>query len=90
MKLSLEFYGALCATSEFVINGIEADSEDFGEQYDANPGSAEAYGCGNMVFEPILPHSRVLKKYNISVDEYTLVAERLKEGLSFGCCGWCA
>jgi len=89
MKLELEIYNAMCATSIFVINGINADQEDFGTQGDNDPDEAEPYGCGNMVFERVSPSSEVLKKYNITKEEYSEVCDKLEAGLSFGECGWC-
>jgi len=89
MNLQLSFYGSLCATSEFKINGIDADSDDFGDHYDASPETAEDYGCGDKVFEPKEPTPETLAKYGINGPEYELVANALRDGLSFGNCGWC-
>jgi hypothetical protein len=75
--------------SEFVINSIDADSGDFGNQQDDSPDSAEPWGCGNMHFTPKLPTNEVLSKYKITVSEYTEIAGILEEKLSFGSCGWC-
>lgn len=44
MILELEFGSALCYTPVFVINGIRADSNDFGYQGDEDPDSAEESG----------------------------------------------
>ncbi|MFH2115102.1 MAG: hypothetical protein ABIJ86_11410 [Spirochaetota bacterium] len=89
MKLELEFGSALCYTPTFTINGIDADSEDFGEQYDRSPDTAEDYACGDMQFTRVPPKPEVLEKYEITEAEYALVADQLESGLSFGCCGWC-
>ena len=89
MELELEIYGALCSTSIFKINGIDADSNDFGSQSDTDPDSAEDYACGNMEFIPHLPTQEVLDKYKITSSEYLEIASKLGEGLSFGSCGWC-
>ncbi len=89
MKLELEIFGALCSTEVFVINGINADSDDFGVQGDNDTENAEDYGCGNMEFERKTETDEVLKKYSITKEEYEKIAEKLEEGLSFGCCGWC-
>ena len=89
MKLELEFGHAFCYTPVFKINGIYADSDDFGEKYDRDTENAEDYGCGDMQFTRIDPKSEVLNKYNISETEYYEIAEKLESGLSFGCCGWC-
>ena len=90
MKLEVEFGTALCYTPKFLINDIEADPSDFGEQYDRDPDNAEDYCCGDMQFTAIPATDDVLQKYGITKDEYVLVASRLSEGLSFGCCGWCS
>ena len=89
MELELEVFSALCSTSVFEINGVRADSYDFGDQYDASPETAEPYGCGNMVFCPKPATEEVLQKYKISVTEYGEVCSELQEKLSFGECGWC-
>lgn len=89
MILKLEIYSALCSTSEFSINGVNADTRDFGSSYDNDRENAEDYGCGDRRFERIPPTAEVLSKYSISVEEYHEVCERLESGLSFGRCGWC-
>jgi hypothetical protein len=89
MELELEFGHALCYTPTFKINGIDADSDDFGEKYDRDTENAEDYGCGDMQFTRVEPKSEVLEKYNISETEYFEIAKKLEGGLSFGCCGWC-
>ena len=89
MKLELQIYGSLCATKVFKINGVLANTEDFGSQYDNDLGNAKEYGCGDMVFERKPPTNDVLKKYKISDKEYEQIAKKLEDGLSFGNCGWC-
>ena len=89
MKLELEIYGALCSTSKFTINGIHADSNDFGEQTDQNQEDAEDYGCGDMRFTGNVADQKILDKYKISLSEYSAIVEKLEEELSFGSCGWC-
>lgn len=89
MDLKLKIYGALCATSEFIINGIDASSGDFGTQDDIKPENAEDYGCGNMTFERKPSTQLILDKYGITEEEYNEVATRLEIDLSFGSCGWC-
>lgn len=88
MKVEIEVFGCLCELSVFRINGITADYTDFGDKYDCEPESAEPYGCGNMRFFPKEYSASVLKKYNITKEEYNEVCNRL-DCLSFGCCGWC-
>lgn len=89
MKLILTFYGALCETKTFKINGIDAEYEDFGVKGDTDRDNAEPYGCGNMRFERISPTKKALKKYKISESEYSEICNKLEAGLSFGRCGWC-
>lgn len=89
MKLELEFGTHYCDCPKFIINGIEADSGDFGEQRDLNPDIAEDYCCGDMTFTPKLCTEEILSKYNITVSEYNIIAGQLEVGLSFGNCGWC-
>ena len=89
MELKLTFMQAMCATNQFEINGIDANSEDFGEQYDRDTGNAEPYGCGNMKFTMKSATDDILKKYNITAAEYDQIAHELEDGLSFGACGWC-
>lgn len=87
--VELEIFGALCATKAFKINGVEASSDDFGNQEDEDRENAEDYGCVNMQFTRKPPEEGVLRRYGITVGEYEDIAEQLEEKLSFGCCGWC-
>jgi len=89
MKLELTFGEALCYTTKFLINNIEADYYDFGEKYDRNEEEAEEYGCEDMQFTRLPSTPEILIKYKITEAEYEEVASQLKEGLSFGECGWC-
>jgi len=89
MKLVLEFYDALCSTSEFVVNGVTADYDDFGDKYDHDSENAEEYGCGDMHFDPKPFTEEVLNKYHITENEYDKICNKLEDGLSFGNCGWC-
>jgi hypothetical protein len=90
MQLEFKVYGALCAISTFVINGIDADSSDFGDHGDRSPETAEDYCCGNMQFIRSPSTPAVLAKYGITEDEYAEICEKLETGLSFGRCGWCS
>lgn len=90
MQLDLQFYDALCATSLFTVNGIRADSRDFGDQWDDSPLDDSAEGCGDMRFVRRPASPEVLAKYSITTAEYELVAGQLEAGLSFGRCSWCA
>jgi hypothetical protein len=88
MKLELEIYSALCAASKFVINGVLADSNDFGWQGDQDDDPPD-YCCGNMQFEGKEATEEILNKYGINKAEYALIVGQLEKGLSFGSCGWC-
>lgn len=89
MKLELEIYSALCATSKFIINGVDAESSDFGYQGDQGDDPPD-YCCGDMQFEGKEATQEVLNKYGISIPEYNFIVGQLEAGLSFGSCGWCA
>ena len=90
MELIIEpFHSLPCELEVFTINGIAANSMDFGDVYDHNEKSKEPYGCGNMYFEPKLPTSEVLQRYNITIDEYNTICMELRNKLYVGRCGWC-
>jgi hypothetical protein len=90
MKLELYFYGSLCSTSIFIINGVKADYRDFGVKDDLDKENAEPYGCGNMQFIATRPAKpEILEKYSITKPEYELIANQLEAGLSFSQCGLC-
>ena len=89
MKLELEIYSSLCAASKFIINGICAESSDFGYQGDQDDDSPE-YHCGDMQFEGKRATQDVLDKYGISISEYNFIVGQLEAGLSFGSCGSCS
>lgn len=88
MELELEFYSCLCETSVFNINGIKASHSDFGYRYDMDSGNSED-GCGDMKFIGNPSTLNILKKYNITEEEYGEIILKLQKGLSFGSCGWC-
>lgn len=90
MNLILEISQCYCYPNPFTINEIEADLEDFGHGRDMDRENAAPYSCGNRQFTVKLPTQEILTKYNITVDEYKEIAEKLEEGLSFGRCGWCS
>ena len=90
MYLELKGYRSLCSLEIFRINDIEADYEDFGQLRDICPECRPDYGCGYMKFIVKDPHSEVLKKYNISVDDYEVICDKLDSVLSFGRCAWCS
>lgn len=82
-----EYY---CKTNTFVINGINATTDDFGELKDIGQDfDPTNYFCGNMQFEEKPWSSDVLKKYKIDEKEYYQITKRLCESLSFGQCSLC-
>lgn len=90
MELIIEpFHSLPCELEVFTINGIAANSMDFGNMYDHNEEAKEPYGCGDMYFESKLPTSDVLQRYNITVDEYNTICIDLENKLYVGKCGWC-
>lgn len=90
MTYVIEVFRCYCATEVFIINGVNADSDDFGSSCDESPDTADDYSCGNRVFSAKLPTQEVLDKYGINVTEYNEIAHELEDKLSFGCCGWCS
>jgi hypothetical protein len=89
MDLKFKVFGCLCAMELFEVNGVRADSDDFGSQGDEDQQNAEDYACGNMKFCRKESTPEVLAKYSITETEYAEVATKLEDGLSFGSCGWC-
>lgn len=89
MKLELKVYQCYCACKIFEINGKDADTEDFGIKRDTKGEKAEPHGCGNMEFIRKPATKEVLKKYNITLDEYNKICSKLEEKLSFGGCYLC-
>lgn len=90
MELIIEPFNALpCNLQVFIINGKEANQNDFGEAYDHDEENAESYGCGNTYFEPKSPTKEVLDKYNITEEEYYNICNELEDKLHVGGCGWC-
>lgn len=85
----LEIYGSLCAAKTFLVNGINAHSEDFGELEDLAPEEAEDYGCGNQTFIPYEAKPEILTKYGIDEKQYSAITDKLVCDLSFGNCGLC-
>jgi hypothetical protein len=89
MDLKFKVYGYLCAMELFEINGIAANEGDFGSAGDESPETAEDFACGNHVYRRTNWTEEVLVKYGITPDEYSEICDKLEDGLSFGCCGWC-
>ncbi len=89
MEYVADVFGCLCALEKFVVNGVEASENEFVTQGDEGSDYAEDYACGNMQASPIVPEQKTLDKYEITLDEFKVIAEDVAEKLSFGCCGWC-
>ena len=51
MELICEPYGCICSLETFIINGMQASYEDFGDKEDQAPDKAEEYGCGDIYKE---------------------------------------
>jgi len=85
----IEVFSSLCSLETFIINGIQADEDDFVNKYDHSPETAEAHACGDMRADIKSVSLNVLEKYKINADEYSEIAEKVAEAVSFGCCGLC-
>lgn len=79
----------MCSLETFVINGVQADEDDFVDKYDHSPETAKDYACGDMRADIKGASSGVLKKYKINEDEYAEIAEKVADEVSFGYCGLC-
>lgn len=88
MGVEIKAFRALCEAEIFTINGIRADTSDFG-WHESNGVLSEWGGCKNCEFKTYKPTDEILKKYKISLDEYYMICNELSEKLSFGECGWC-
>jgi hypothetical protein len=90
MAYKMEVFSALCSMRVFDVNGIAADTDDFGEQFDHDPMNAPDYGCADMRFGRFMePPEGVLEKYGITLSEFEEIGDELSDLLSFGSCGWC-
>ena len=82
-------YDGMCGCHDFFIKDIKADLDDFGWMKDFAPEESPDYGCGDRGFAPASATAEVLKKYNITSDEYNKICECLVENLYVGYCGLC-
>jgi len=89
-RVKYKTYGALCSLEVFTIDGVQPNEDDFFFQDDVGRDRAEDYCCGNMQGTPMKATDDKLKKYNLTVDEFNLVAEAVAEEVSWGSCGWCS
>lgn len=84
------YHGLPCALEVFMINGIDADLEEFGSGFDEGSEYAEDYACGNRVFEALSgAPAGVCARYGITKDEWFEIAHELESILHVGSCGWC-
>ena len=90
MNHKIKVFKALCACEEFIINGIEAYTDDFGYGEDVGSEYAEPYCCGNRKFLPKQITQETLDKYKITLTEANQIQNELIEKLSWGSCGWCS
>lgn len=91
MLIELVTGSGLCTyVKKFVINGINADSNDFGTCYDHDPENAPDYGCGDMRFESGKVSTEVLEKYKITIEEFYEVCDQLDKKMSWGHCAYCS
>lgn len=90
VTIQIEKYEYLPCSCRLTINGIDADTDDFGSMEDDNPEDAPDYGCGCKKFFPEMPSKKVLERYSIDVDEYREICDDLSEALFVGRCGLCA
>lgn len=90
MELKIKTYHALpCRTEVFIINGMNAEQDDFCDTYDHDAESAEPYACADMRFDRKPPTKEVLDRYNITEEEYYNICNELEGELYVGSCGWC-
>ncbi len=91
LELVMEPYDALpCNLRLFTINGQAADESDFGFGNDDNPERGEEYGCGNHCFHGDLRKApEAMKKYNLTLEQFIEVADKLESVLHVGVCSWC-
>ena len=87
MKVVIKPYkGSPCDVEIFTINGKEADLDDFGE---VKKGDIGRYQCELSGFAAKMPSSVILDKYQITVDEYAEIVEKLNAAFDYGTCTWC-
>lgn len=87
MELEIKTYQSLpCSEEKFFVNGIKACLEDFGE---VDVEGIGGYRCKLLGFKAKMPTSEVLTKYDLSVDEYKELVEKLDDVFNYGYCRWC-
>jgi len=90
MEYEITAMKMFCGLKVFVINGKEADTNDFGFDYDDDPENAPSYGCGDQMFKGKEAGEDILAKYKITKEEYAKIVSELEYKLSFGYCSLCS
>jgi predicted metal-binding transcription factor (methanogenesis marker protein 9) len=78
-----------CDVRSLKINDVEASYHDFIELQDHDKTNAPQYGCGDMKATPIQSTPEVLKRYNITQEEYDEITKKLCAKLKIGYCSKC-
>lgn len=82
----------------YYINGVMLSEYDFGDGEDDRDYDGDVdediicWGCIHRVFKRYTDDenvSKAMKEYNITREEYDLIADRLEDVLYVGMCGWC-
>ena len=74
---------------EIQINDIDADLSDFGWLKQVSSPPEDMQSCGGHVFVSKEPTQEVTEKYDITLEEYAEILQRLADELTFGGCDWC-
>jgi len=90
MSHVIEIGEYLCYARKFVVNGQNAQTEEFGVQRDIKGFFDNDTSCGDMHFTPKKATREVLRKYSINKEEYDEICSKLEDGLSFGRCDFCS
>ena len=91
LKLVMEPYEALpCSLKVFTINGQDANVSDFVDTIDDDSANAPQWGCGNRCFHANLKLAlKTMKTYNLTLEQFIEICEKLEDVLHVGSCGWC-
>lgn len=89
VNICLEVLPTSCIPLEFAINGVTADTLDFGQGKDVGT-DTHCVGCQNRKFKCKPSTKEVMLKYALTKEDYKLVCDILKPALSFGACTNCA
>lgn len=86
-----------CELEIFIVNGIEAEKFDFGDQLDLGKKPCgnediDEYGCVHNVFVPYTEERNIhptLVKYHISRDQFNAICSAIQKVCNVCMCGWC-